>query len=108
MEITKQEFEAGTGWAIKPEGACKGEICVPLKSEPSNPMNLGQVAGALGMPIVEDKKHKLFAVGPESLGDRALTTAEAPELKLPDLNGKEFDLKSLRGKKVFLFAWAPY
>jgi len=27
---------------------------------------------------------------------------------LPELNGKEFRLSSLRGQKVLLYAWAPY
>ena len=30
LDIGADLFAAGTGWAIKPEGACKGEICVPL------------------------------------------------------------------------------
>ena len=33
---------------------------------------------------------------------RALTTAVAPELELPDADGKPFRLSSLRGKKVVL------
>ena len=30
LDITADEFRAGTGWEIKPEGACKGDVCVPL------------------------------------------------------------------------------
>ena len=30
LDIPSETFSAGTGWEIKPEGACKGEICVPL------------------------------------------------------------------------------
>ena len=55
-----------------------------------------------------DEASGLRAVGPESLGGRALVTAEAPELVLEDLDGEEFRLSSLRGKKVVLVAWAPY
>ena len=35
-------------------------------------------------------------------------TAEAPELRLPDLDGNEFVLSSLRGQKVVIVSWAPY
>jgi peroxiredoxin len=42
------------------------------------------------------------------LGGRALVSAEAPELVLDDLEGREFRLSSLRGQKVVLVAWAPY
>ena len=46
-------------------------------------------------------------VDPES-GGRALTTAEAPDLVLPDRHGRPFALSSLRGRKVLLVAWASW
>lgn len=30
LDIGPDEFGRATGWEIKPEGACKGEVCVPL------------------------------------------------------------------------------
>ena len=44
----------------------------------------------------------------ESLGGRALTTAEAPDVTLRTLDGDEVRLSSFRGEKVILVAWAPY
>ena len=46
--------------------------------------------------------------GPETIGERALVSAEAPELVLDDIEGKPFRLSSLRGQKVVLVSWAPY
>ena len=42
------------------------------------------------------------------MSGRALATAEAAELELPDLDGNVFKLSSLRGKKVLLVAWASW
>jgi len=105
LDVTAEQFEAMTGWAIKPEGACKGDICVPLGGAA---FDLAAVADRVGMPLVQDAEHALWALGPSSLGGRALTTAQAPELQLPDLDGRPFALSSLRGQKVVLVAWAPY
>jgi hypothetical protein len=103
LAIDADTFHRGTGWEIKPEGACKGEICVPLPGG----FDLASTAERLGMAVVHDEGAGLWAIGPESLGGRALTSAAAPELVLDDLDGAEFRLSSLRGKKVVLVAWAP-
>jgi len=104
LEISADDFASGTGWDIKPEGACKGEVCVPLPDGYS----AAYAADRLGMAVVTDDASGLSAFGPESLNGRALVTAEAPEFVLPDLDGNDFRLSSLRGKKVVVVAWAPY
>lgn len=103
LDISPEAFEAGTGWQIKPEGACKGEVCVPLPDG----WSASHAADRLGMAVVKDDSG-LISLGPESLNGRALVTAQAPEVTLPDLDGNEFHLSSLRGKKVVVVAWAPY
>ncbi len=83
-------------------------MCVPLDSGAGDLFDPVATAGRLGMAVVEDGEAGLWAFGPESLGGRTLVSAEAPELVLPDLDGKEFRISSLRGQKVVLVAWAPY
>lgn len=106
LDITADQFASGTGWVVKPEGACKADVCVPL--DRSGGFDLEATAKRLGMALVHDEHAGLWALGPESLGDRALVSAEAPELVLNDINGKEFRLSSLRGQKVVIVSWAPY
>ncbi len=108
LTVDRASFEAGTGWQLKPEGACKGEVCVPLKADPGDPIDVPALAAQMGLPLVAEAAHSLWALGPESIGGRALTTAEAPDLVLPDLNGQAFRLSSLKGQKVLVYAWAPY
>ena len=108
LEISKAEFEAGTGWQLKPEGACKGDICIPIPNADGDNVDVSAVAKAMNLPLAEEAEAQLWAMGPESIGGRALVTAQAPELSLPDVDGKMFNLSSLKGKKVLVYAWAPY
>lgn len=108
LTIPRAEFEAGTGWKLKPEGACKGDVCIPLPETQGDDVDVKALAEAMGLPLAVAPEHGLWALGPEAIGGRALVTAEAPDLRLPDLDGNEFALSSLRGKKVLLYAWAPY
>jgi hypothetical protein len=110
LTCTLDEFEAATGWALKPQGACKGELCVPLPADAvrDGTVDIRMVADTLGMPIVHDEARGLYGLGPETLSGHALATVEAPEVELPDLDGNLFRLSSLRGQKVVLVAWAPY
>jgi hypothetical protein len=105
-------FEARTGWAIKPQGACRGEVCVPLPDSVRSAdgrLDATALAERLGMPLIADDAHHLWALGPPTAGSgRALTSAVAPELELPDADGNPFRLSSLRGRKVVLAAWASW
>src|SRR5215207_3790957 len=94
LDIGADLFAAGTGWAIKPEGACKGEICVPLARDRG--FDLVDTATRLGMALVHDGAHGVWALGPESLTGRTLVSAEAPDVVLQDMDGNVFHLESLR------------
>jgi hypothetical protein len=110
LTIDRTEFGRRTGWELKAEGACKGTFCVPL---PDGVPTVGRIdarilAEHLRMPLVHDGEHGVWALGPASLTGRALVSAEAPDLVLPDLNGTPFALSSLLGRKVVLAAWASW
>ena len=67
------------------------------------------MAARLGMPLVRDDPHGVMALGPATaVTGRALTTAVAPDLELPDADGNPFKLSSLLGQKVLLVAWASW
>lgn len=107
LDIDRAQFERATGWALKPQGACKGEVCVPLLAKPEE-IDANVISERLGMALVHDEKHDVWALGSEAIGSNALSTAQASDFTLPDWRGEPFTLSSLRGQKVFLLAWASW
>jgi hypothetical protein len=105
--IDAAEFERRAGWTLKPQGACKGDLCVPLPVHDGT-LRAQDLDERLGMALVRDDARNLWALGPESVGGRALSTAQAPDLQLPDKDGNVVSLRSLRGQKVLLLAWASW
>jgi peroxiredoxin len=103
MTVDPVRFARQTGWSIKPQGACKGDACVPL---PAGQLDARVLSERLGMALVEDRG--VIALGPEVVTGRALTTAQAPDLVLPDIHGTPIALSSLRGQKVVLVTWASW
>ncbi len=107
VNVAVPEFERQTGWAIRPEGACKEGRCLPLAGPAAETIDLRVIADRLNMPLIHDEAAGLWCLGPEA-GGKALTSARAPELELPDWRGETFRLSSLRGQKVLLVAWASW
>jgi hypothetical protein len=112
LEADPVEFAERTGWDVKSEGACRGEVCVPLPPgarRANGQLDVRVVADRLGMPLVLDEAHHLWALGPETaVNGRALPSAAAPDPVLPDVHGRQFRLSGLRGQKVVLVAWASW
>ena len=109
MELSAEQLLDRTGWELKPEGACKGERCVPMDDlhRSGDRIDVADFAARLGMPVARDDKHGLWALGPES-GGRVLDSARFPDVVLSDFDGNPFDLAALRGRKILLVAWASY
>lgn len=109
LVVAADRFAAATGWESKPEGLCKDVRCVPCADAVvgDGMLDLSAVAPRLGMPVVHDADAGLWAIGPES-GGPALTSAMAPDLELPDVDGNPFRLSAMHGRKTLLVAWASW
>jgi hypothetical protein len=109
-EVDATLFAARTGWAATAQGMCRGEVCVPAPGalRPDGSLDVQIAADRLGMPIVHDEAHRLWAVGPATATGRALSTVVAADPELLARDGGPFRLSSLHGRKVLLVAWSSY
>jgi hypothetical protein len=109
LDVRREDWEKATGWRLKPQGACRGDSCVPLDGPAQgDTVDAAALAERLGMPLVSDDRRGLWALGPATVTGRALVAAAAPDLELPDLEGRPFRLSRLRGQKVVMVAWASW
>jgi hypothetical protein len=111
LDLTAEDFEHATGWEIKPEGACRDDVCVPLPplgADADGRIDVTVVAEQLGMPVAHDEGHGLWALGPRSGDRRVLDSTRMPDLVLADFDGNAFDVAGLRGRKVVLLAWSSW
>jgi hypothetical protein len=108
--VTADDFAARTEWQPTPEGLCRGEVCVPAPGSlrADGTIDVTVAAERLGMPLIHDKDHDVYALGPATATGRALSTVAAADPVLRTHDGKDFRLSSLRGRKLVLVAWASY
>ena len=101
------------GWALKPEGLCQADICVPVRDRAQlfagDGLDVSAVAGALGRAVVVDAPAGLAAIGNDAGTRRqALDGLVAPDFRLNDLDGKPHSLSEWRGRKKLLTAFASW
>jgi hypothetical protein len=114
MLVDAAGLEAALGWQLKPEGLCRGDVCVPVRDRASlqaddGSIDLAAVAGALGRPVVVDTERAVIAVGaPATVRSEEMRSLRAPDLALPDLDGNIVDLHTFDRRKVLLLAWSSW
>lgn len=117
--ITTADLKRVTRFVIKPQGVCREELCFPLpKSRKASFVkqhgrttwfNLSEFARLIKQPVATDQKNGVWYFGtrPAELTGY-ITSLQAPNFTLPDMNGRRHSLADFRGKKVLLVTWASW
>jgi len=117
--LTISDLSRATRFVIKPQGVCRDELCFPLpknrkaefvaKKGNTTWFNLSEFARLIKQPFVTDQKNGVWYFGARAAEQNGyLTSLEAPNFTLPDLNGKLHSLADFRGKKILLVTWASW
>ena len=117
--LETSELKRLVGWELKPEGICRGDLCVPIppgavakftsKRDGASYLNFSALADLMGQPWASDAKYRVWYFGAEAAErGNSLKSLQAPDFELPDLEGKMHRLSDYRGQKVFLLAWASW
>ena len=112
------ELGPATGWELKPEGLCRGEVCVPIhgdrtellsERDGADWLNFAGFARYLGQPYARDDARSAWYFGESSDAQGArLQDLAAPDFELQDLDGRTHRLSDHLGKKVLLALWASW
>jgi hypothetical protein len=117
--VTFADLTRATGFEVKPQGVCRRELCFPIPSGRTNEFlskrgnldwfNLSAFARLIKQPVARDTSLNAWYFGPRPTSQNEfLSSLEAPNFTLPDMNGKQHSLADFRGKKVLIVTWASW
>jgi hypothetical protein len=111
--LSPAALEQATGWDLKPEGLCRGEVCVPRRDDDGvlvdDKIDLAAFAALLQRPLAYDADAGIavLADAPEAHA-AAFDARVAPTWTLPDLDGNPASSSDFVGRKKLLVAWASW
>src|SRR5437879_12678985 len=117
--VTLAELTRATGFAVKPQGVCRAELCFPIPKQRKSDFlaqrgkvtwfNLSEFGRLLKQPMTHDEQLAAWYFGPRPDTQNAyVESLRAPDFTLPDLKGNMHSLADFRGKKVLLITWASW
>lgn len=111
--LTAGSVQERLGWQLKPEGLCRGEVCIPVRDRAAlvadDALDLERLAELFDRPLALNVAERCAALGEGHLSRaQGLASLEAPDFALPDLAGRTHRLWEHRGKKVLLIAYASW
>jgi hypothetical protein len=109
--VRKADLPRINGFELKPEGACRDDICIPVPPAMTRGdyFNLSAFAGRVGQRVVAEPAAKVWSLGeiPVVRGS-FLEKRNAPDFAVPDRKGRIVRLSQFRGKKVLVVTWASW
>lgn len=111
LVVDPRAVTAATGWELKPEGLCRGDVCVPVRDRPvtvEGGIDLAVFADAVGDVLAADVDEGVAALVPGPTARAAeVGEGKAPVVELADLDGNPVRFPR-PGRKTLLLAWASW
>jgi hypothetical protein len=113
VRLAPAALHAALGWEVRPEGLCRGAVCLPADRHRGlvtpDGVDVGALAALLDRPLAGDRDEGVLCLGASAAERGArLASLEAPDFTLPDLDGRPHTLSAHRGRKVLLLAYASW
>ena len=110
--VRKRDLPRVNGFEVKPQGACRADICIPIPKDMlrGDAFNLTAFARKVGEAVVADAEARVWSFGEiQALrGAGGLQSRVVPDVTISDRRGRPVSLKNFRGKKVLLVTWASW
>jgi hypothetical protein len=109
--IHTRDLPRVNGFEVKPQGACRADVCVPIPKTMRHGdwFDLTAFAKKARQAVVADTEARVWSFGEiQALRGSFLNSRVAPEVTIPDRRGRPVKLSDFRGKKVLLVTWASW
>lgn len=113
--INRADLTRVNGFELKPQGACYGDLCVPLTGELLTQQdgkewfNLTAFADLLGQPYVADKQARVWSFAEiPAKRESMMVNALAPDFEVTDRQGNVVRMADLKGKKALIVTWSSW
>jgi len=113
LGVSADDFARATGWTLKTEGLCKGDVCVPVRDTEAMSngaaIDVAEFVRVTERNMVVDSSRNVVAVGEQASSRAAsMATLDAPNFTLPDINGKLVSLSDFANRKKLILAWSSW
>ena len=109
--IRKRDLPRVNGFALKPQGACRADLCIPIPKDMvrGDYFNLTAFAKKAGQLVVADAEARVWSFGEmQALGGGLSNSRMAPDVTVADRLGSPVHLAGFRGKKALVVTWASW
>lgn len=109
--IRKIDLPRVNQFEVKPQGACRADVCIPIPKTMQRGayFDLTAFARKIGQSVVVDRPSRVWSFGEIPLvTGQYLSSRAAPEFSVPDRKGQPVRLSQFRGRKVLVVTWASW
>jgi hypothetical protein len=113
--IRPEDLPALNGFELKPEGACLGDLCLPIgekllvEEDGRHWFDLEGFAELIGQPYVADREARVWSFAEiPAKRDRTIVDAMAPDIEITDRQGNVVRLADLKGRKALIVTWSSW